>query len=43
VGTDQVRYWEFDGRTLSVRTMPAEHPAFPGEPVIGYVDWEKEA
>ena len=43
VGTDQVRYWEFDGRTLSVRTMPAEHPAFPDEPVIGYVNWEKEA
>ena len=43
VGTEQVRYFSFDGRTLSVRTAPVEHPSFPGEQVIGYVDWEKEA
>ncbi len=42
VGTEQVRYFTFDGHTLSVRTMPVDHPAFPDEPVIGYVDWEKE-
>ena len=30
-------------RKFEIRTMPVEHPAFPEEPVIGYVDWEKEA
>jgi hypothetical protein len=43
VGTEQVRYFTFDGRTLSIRTAPLDHPSFPGEKVIGYVDWEKEA
>jgi len=42
VGTEQVRHFTFDGRTLSVRTAPLDHPSFPGEEVIGYVDWEKE-
>jgi hypothetical protein len=43
VGTEQVRHLAFDGRTLSIRTAPLNHPLFPGEEVIGYVDWEKEA
>ncbi|MBO3745132.1 lipocalin-like domain-containing protein [Streptosporangiaceae bacterium NEAU-GS5] len=43
VGTEQVRYFTFDGRTLSVRSAPFGHPSFPGQEVIGYVDWEKEA
>jgi hypothetical protein len=43
VGTDQVRHFAFDGRTLSVRTAPLDHPSFPGEEVIGYVDWERDA
>ena len=43
VGTEQVRHFVFDGRTLSIRTAPLDHPLFPGEEVIGYVDWEKEA
>jgi hypothetical protein len=42
VGTEHVRHITFDGRTLSVRTPPVDHPSFPGEAVIGYVDWEKE-
>jgi hypothetical protein len=42
VGTRQVRYFTFDGRTLSIRTAPVDHPSFPGQKVIGYVDWEKE-
>ena len=42
VGTEQVRHFVFDGRTLSIRTTPLDHPSFPGEEVIGYVDWEKE-
>jgi hypothetical protein len=43
VGTEQVRYFTFDGRTLSIRTAPLDHPSFPGEEVIGYVGWAKEA
>jgi hypothetical protein len=43
VGTEQVRYYTFDGHTLSLRTMPIEHPAFPGQKVIGYLDWQREA
>jgi lipocalin-like protein len=43
VGTEQVRYLEWDGSTLSLRMAPVDHPAFPGEKVIGYLDWEKEA
>ena len=31
-----------DGRTLSVRTAPLDHPSFPGQEVIGYVDWERK-
>ena len=42
VGTEQVRHFVSDGRTLSVRTAPLDHPSFPGEEVIGYVDWERE-
>ena len=42
VGTEQVRYYTFDGQTLSLRTMPIDHPAFPGQKVIGYLDWQRE-
>lgn len=43
VGTEQVRYYAFDGSTLSVRTAPLEHPSFPGQQVVGYIEWEREA
>jgi hypothetical protein len=43
VGTEQVRYYAFDGQTLSIRTAPTEVPAFPGQKVIGYLDWQREA
>jgi Lipocalin-like domain len=43
VGTQQVRYCTYDGQTMSARTMPIEHPAFPGQKVIGYLDWQREA
>jgi hypothetical protein len=43
VGTEQVRHFTFDGQTLSIRTAPLDHPSFPGEVAIGYVDWEREA
>jgi hypothetical protein len=42
VGTEQVRYYTFDGHTLSLRTTPIDHPAFPGQKVIGYLDWQRE-
>jgi Lipocalin-like domain len=42
IGTEQVRYHAFDGETLSLRTAPIQHPAFPGREVIGYVDWQRE-
>ncbi|MBV9597027.1 MAG: lipocalin-like domain-containing protein [Chloroflexi bacterium] len=42
VGTPQIRYFTFDGHTLSIRTAPIEHPAFPGRKVTGYVNWERE-
>ena len=42
VGTDQVRYLSFDGQTMSIRTAPIEHPAFPGQKAIGYLEWEKD-
>jgi hypothetical protein len=43
VGTQQVRYCTYDGQMMSARTMPIEHPAFPGQKVIGYLDWQREA
>jgi hypothetical protein len=42
VGTEQVRYYCFDGHTLSLRTALLEHPAFPGRKAIGYVEWQRE-
>lgn len=43
VGTEQVRYYAFAGQTLSLRTTPVDHPSFPGQKIIGYVDWQREA
>ncbi|MHB8687271.1 MAG: lipocalin-like domain-containing protein [Candidatus Dormibacteraceae bacterium] len=43
VGTEQVRYYAFDGQTLSIRTAPIEHPSFAGQKVIGYLDWQRDA
>jgi hypothetical protein len=42
VGTTQVRYYTFDGQTLSLRTTPLELPTHPGRKVVVYADWEKE-
>jgi hypothetical protein len=42
VGTEQVRHLVYDGHTLSAHTEPVEHPSFPGQQVIGYLDWERE-
>jgi|SRR5579859_278890 len=43
VGTEQVRYYAFDGHTLSLRSAPIDHPSFPSQKVIGYVEWQREA
>ena len=42
VGTVQVRYFTFDGQTLSLRMAPSELPSFPGRKAVVYADWEKE-
>jgi hypothetical protein len=42
VGTSQVRYYTFDGETLSLRTPPIALPAFDGRKAIVYADWERE-
>jgi Lipocalin-like domain len=42
IGTAQVRYYAFDGQTLSLRTAPIQIPAFPGRDVIGYLDWRRD-
>jgi lipocalin-like protein len=42
VGTAQVRYYTYDGETLSLQTAPLEHPSFPGKTAIVYADWRKE-
>lgn len=42
VGTEQVRYYALERQKLSVRSAPAEHPKFPGQKIIAYVDWQRE-
>ena len=42
VGTQQIRHLVFGKGTMSVRSTPLSHPAFPGEEVTVHVDWEKE-
>ena len=42
VGTKQVRYYTFDGHTLSLRAAPLELPSFPGRKAVVYAEWEKE-
>jgi hypothetical protein len=42
VGTEQARYHSYDGQTLSLRTAPIESPAFPGQKVIGFVNWHRD-
>ena len=42
VGTTQVRYYTFDGQTLSLRTAPLELPTHLGRKAVVYADWEKE-
>jgi hypothetical protein len=41
VGTTQVRYYTFDGETLSLRSAPLELPTHPGRKAVVYADWEK--
>jgi len=42
VGTVQVRYYTFDGQTLSLRTAPLELPSFPGRKAVVYADWVRD-
>jgi len=43
VETEQVQYHVSDGQTLSLRTAPIDTPTFPGQKLIGYVNWQREA
>jgi hypothetical protein len=43
IGTEQVRYYAFDGQTLSLRTAVIELPSRPGRKVVGQLDWEQES
>lgn len=43
VGTTQVRYYAYDGRTWSLRTPPMIIPAFDGRTAVIYADWKREA
>jgi hypothetical protein len=43
IGTEQVRYFAFDGQTLSLRTAVIEVPARPGRKIVGQLDWEQES
>ena len=42
VGTTQVRYYTFNGQTLSLRTAPLELPTHADRKVVVYADWKKE-
>jgi Lipocalin-like domain len=40
-GTDQIRYYALTPHTLSIRTSPMNHPLFPGEKVVGHLEWTR--
>jgi hypothetical protein len=42
-GSEQTRYYTLDGDKLRIRTAPHDHPSFPGNKIVGYLDWEREA
>jgi hypothetical protein len=42
-GTEQIRYYTFENDQLSLRTTPIEHPSFPGQKIVAYVDWTRDA
>jgi hypothetical protein len=39
----QVRFVNVHGDELSLRSAPIEHPAFPGQKAVAYVDWRRES
>jgi Lipocalin-like domain len=40
-GTDQIRYYTLTPSSLSIRTAPMDHPLFPGEKVVGHLEWTR--
>lgn len=40
-GTRQVRHYTLsdNGGSLSIRTAPIDHPRFPGQKIVAYLDW----
>jgi hypothetical protein len=41
IGTDQVRFFDIKGNTLSITTAEQTHPNFPGRKGRGIVMWHK--
>ncbi len=41
-GTDQVRFCEFNGDRLTLRTSRQTHPSHPGREVYGIIEWKRE-
>ena len=41
-GTEQVRFYEFNGDRLTLRTSRQTHPGHPGREVYGSIEWRRE-
>ena len=41
-GTEQVRFYEFNGDRLTLRTNRLSHPSHPGREVYGIIEWQRE-
>jgi Lipocalin-like domain len=42
LGTEQLRYLQFDGDTLAIRTATQQYPRFPGRLGFGTLRWQRE-
>jgi len=42
LGTEQVRYLQLDGRTLSIRSASHQHPRFPNRRGVSTLKWRRE-
>jgi hypothetical protein len=41
-GTEQVRFYEFNGDRLTLRTNRQTNPSHPGREVYGIIEWKRE-
>lgn len=42
-GTEQVRFCEFNGDKMIMKTGRQTHPKYPGREVYGIIEWQREA